>query len=55
MQKKTMTIRDPFGTGDITVEFTPNDFQKKFAEGVKDNHVFPLIELLPSREVWDER
>ena len=53
-KNKTMTIHDPFGKGDITIEFTPNEYQKKFAEGLRDNHVFPVIEPLPSREVWDE-
>ncbi len=53
-KEKTMTIHDPFGGGDITIEFTPNKYQKKFVEGIRDNHVFPLIDPLPSREVWDE-
>jgi hypothetical protein len=35
MQK--ITIRDPFGKGDITVEFTPYK-SGKVITGIKDNH-----------------
>lgn len=52
--KQSITIHDPFGGDDISIKFTPSAYQGKFADGLRDNHVFPLIEPLPSREVWDE-
>lgn len=48
---ESMTIHDPFGKGDVEIEFTKSGFES--VRGVKDNP-FPLSDQPVSSEMWED-